>query len=146
RAPGGRVGSLEPSPPAAPPRAVPAAPPAPRPEPARQRTTARPDPRARTFGGGVALADRERERSRARAALDAYDRAIALDGSRADAYLGQGRAHLELGDPRSPIGPFRRALMVNSRYSVAEFWLGEAYRRSGQGPQAAEAYERYLEA
>ena len=94
----------------------------------------------------MALADRERARSRARAALDAYDRAIALDGSRAEAYLGQGRAHLELGDPRSAIAAFRRALMVNSRYSVAEFWLGEAYRRSGQGPQAAEAYQRYLEA
>jgi predicted Zn finger-like uncharacterized protein len=144
--PEGPRGSLEPSPTAAPTRAVPAAPPAPRPEPARQRTTARPDPRARTFEEWMALADRERERSRARAALDAYDRAIALDGSRADAYLGQGRAHLELGDPRSAIGSFRRALMVNSRYSVAEFWLGEAYRRSGQGPQAAEAYERYLEA
>jgi predicted Zn finger-like uncharacterized protein len=141
--PEGPRGSLEPSPTAAPTRAVAAAPPAPRPEP---RTAARPDPRARTFEEWMALADRERERSRARAALDAYDRAIALDGSRADAYLGQGRAHLELGDPRSAIGSFRRALMVNSRYSVAEFWLGEAYRRSGQGPQAAEAYERYLEA
>ncbi len=144
--PEGPRGSLEPSPTAAPTRAVAAAPPAPRPETARQRTTARPDPRARTFEEWMALADRERERSRARAALDAYDRAIALDGSRAEAYLGQGRAHLELGDPRSAIAAFRRALMVNSRYSVAEFWLGEAYRRSGQGPQAAEAYERYLEA
>lgn len=144
--PRGSLESPEPPPSAASTRAVAAAPPAPRPEPARQRTPARPDPRARTFEEWMALADREREHSRARAALDAYDRAIALDGSRADAYLGQGRAHLELGDPRSAIAAFRRALMVNSRYSVAEFWLGEAYRRSGQGPQAAEAYERYLEA
>jgi len=36
--------------------------------------------------------------------------------------------------------------MVNSRYSVAEFWLGEAYRRVGQPTQAVEAYGRYLEA
>jgi predicted Zn finger-like uncharacterized protein len=139
-------GSLEPPPTSAPTQAVAAAPPAPRPEPARPRAAAGPDPRARTFEEWMALADRERGRSRARAALDAYDRAIALDGSRAEAYLGQGRAHLELGDPRSAIAAFRRALMVNSRYSVAEFWLGEAYRRSGQGPQAAEAYQRYLEA
>jgi predicted Zn finger-like uncharacterized protein len=133
-------GSLEPAPTSAPTRAVAAAP------PARQRGAARPDPRSRTFEEWMALGERERERSRARAALDAYDRAIALDGSRAEAYLGQGRAHLELGDPRSAVAAFRRALMVNSRYSVAEFWLGEAFRRSGQGPQAAEAYERYLEA
>jgi tetratricopeptide (TPR) repeat protein len=94
----------------------------------------------------MALADRDREHAKARAALDAYDRAIAADGSRPEAYVGQGRAHLELGDPNSAISAFRRALMVNSRYSVAEFWLGEAYRRVGQSSRAVEAYGRYLEA
>ena len=94
----------------------------------------------------MAQGDRERGRARGQPALDAYDRAIALDGSRPEAYVGQGRALLELGDPRSAIAAFRRALMVNSRYSVAEFWLGEAYRRVGQGAQASEAYGRYLEA
>ncbi|HZJ55503.1 MAG TPA: tetratricopeptide repeat protein, partial [Myxococcaceae bacterium] len=116
------------------------------PEPARPRGAPATEPRARTFDEWMARADREREHARARPALDAYDRAIALDGSRPEAYVGQGRAHLELGDPRSAIAAFRRALMVNSRYSVAEFWLGEAYRRSGQSSQAVEAYGRYLEA
>jgi tetratricopeptide (TPR) repeat protein len=94
----------------------------------------------------MALADRERDQARARGALEAYDRAIALDGSRPEAYVGQGRAQLDLGDPRAAIAAFRRALMVNSRYSVAEFWLGEAYRKVGQPTQAADAYGRYLEA
>jgi tetratricopeptide (TPR) repeat protein len=94
----------------------------------------------------MALADRERDQARTREALDAYDRAVALDGSRPEAYVGQGRAQLELGDPRAAIAAFRRALMVNSRYSVAEFWLGEAYRKVGQPTQAADAYGRYLEA
>jgi tetratricopeptide (TPR) repeat protein len=94
----------------------------------------------------MALADRDRDQSKTRAALELYDRAITVDGSRPEAYVGQGRAHLELGDPRSAIAAFRRALMVNSRYSVAEFWLGEAYRRVGQPTQAADAYGRYLDA
>ncbi len=50
------------------------------------------------------------------------------------------------GDSRSAITAFRRALGINSRYSVAEFWLGEAYRRAGQKPEAVDAYGRYLEA
>ena len=29
---------------------------------------------------------------------------------------------------------------------MAEFWLGEAYRKVGQSSQAVEAYGRYLEA
>jgi tetratricopeptide (TPR) repeat protein len=113
--------------------------------PVRPRPTAAAEPRAHTFDEWMALADRDRDHARSRAALDGYDRAIALDGSRPEAYVGQGRAHLELGDPRSAIAAFRRALMVNSRYSVAEFWLGEAYRRVGQSSQAADAYGRYLE-
>jgi tetratricopeptide (TPR) repeat protein len=114
--------------------------------PAKPRPAAAAEPRAHTFDEWMALADRDREHAKARAAVDAYDRAIAADGSRPEAYVGQGRAHLDLGDPKSAISAFRRALMVNSRYSVAEFWLGEAYRRVGQSSQAVEAYGRYLEA
>jgi predicted Zn finger-like uncharacterized protein len=113
---------------------------------ARPHPAAAVEPRAHTFDEWMALADRDREHAKARAALDAYDRAISADGSRPEAYVGQGRAHLDLGDPKSAISAFRRALMVNSRYSVAEFWLGEAYRRVGQSSQAVEAYGRYLEA
>ena len=138
-------GSQEPPAAAAPARAVAAVSPAPRPEQSRPRAAPSPE-RARSFDEWMTLADRDREHSRAREALSAYDRAIAVDGSRAEAYLGQGRAHLDLGDPRSAVAAFRRALMVNSRYSVAEFWLGEAYRRSGQNAQAVDAYGRYLEA
>jgi predicted Zn finger-like uncharacterized protein len=115
-------------------------------KPAPPHPAAAAEPRAHTFDEWMALADRDREHAKTRAALDAYDRAIAQDGSRPEAYVGQGRAHLELGDPKSAIAAFRRALMVNSRYSVAEFWLGEAYRRVGQPSQAAAAYGRYLEA
>jgi hypothetical protein len=132
-----------PPPAAAPTRSVAAPKPAP---PARSRPAPAAEPRAHTFDEWMSLADRDRDQAKARAALDAYDRAIALDGSRPEAYVGQGRAHLELGDPRAAIAAFRRALMVNSRYSVAEFWLGEAYRRVGQSSQAADAYGRYLDA
>ncbi|HEY1417696.1 MAG TPA: zinc-ribbon domain-containing protein [Myxococcaceae bacterium] len=143
-APEGPRGSAEPPPPAAAPtKTVAAVTPPPRPGPAKSRA---PEPRARSFDEWMAQGDRDRAQSRAKAALDAYGRASALDGSRPEAYLGQGRAHLELGDPRSAIAAFRRALMVNSRYTVAEFWLGEAYRKVGQSSQAVEAYGRYLEA
>jgi predicted Zn finger-like uncharacterized protein len=143
--PEGPRGSVEPTPPAdAPTKTVAAVTPPPRPTPAK--TSRAPEPRARTFDEWMAQGDRDRASSRAKAALDAYARASALDGSRPEAYLGEGRAHLELGDPRSAIASFRRALMVNSRYTVAEFWLGEAYRKVGQSSQAVEAYGRYLEA
>ena len=138
-------GSAEPTPPAdARTKTVAAVTPPPRPTPAK--TSRAPEPRARSFDEWMAQGDRDRAASRAKAALDAYARASALDGSRPEAYLGEGRAHLELGDPRSAIASFRRALMVNSRYTVAEFWLGEAYRKVGQSSQAVEAYGRYLEA
>ena len=138
-------GSAEPTPPAdARTKTVAAVTPPPRPAPAK--TSRAPEPRARSFDEWMAQGDRDRANSRAKAALDAYARASALDGSRPEAYLGEGRAHLELGDPRSAIASFRRALMVNSRYTVAEFWLGEAYRKVGQSSQAVEAYGRYLEA
>jgi predicted Zn finger-like uncharacterized protein len=137
-------GAAEPPAKAEPPtRSVAAKKPAPPAPPARPRAA---EPRAHTFDEWMALADRERDQARTREALDAYDRAVAVDGSRPEAYVGQGRAQLELGDPRAAIAAFRRALMVNSRYSVAEFWLGEAYRKVGQPTQAADAYGRYLEA
>ncbi|MGZ6162804.1 MAG: tetratricopeptide repeat protein [Myxococcaceae bacterium] len=129
----------------APPRgsAAPVAPVTPAPALARAKP---PGPRARSFDDWMAQGDREREHARARAALNAYDRAIRVEPSRPEAYVGQGRALLTLGDSRSAIAAFRKALGVNSRYSVAEFWLGEAHRRAGQNAEAAAAFGRYLEA
>jgi len=112
----------------------------------RARPSTTPEGRPRTFDDWLSLGDREREHSRARAALDAYDRAIALEPTRAEAYVGQGRALLELGDGRSAVAALRRALQANPRYSVAEFWLGEAYRKAGQNDEAFDAYRRYLDA
>ena len=100
----------------------------------------------RSFDDWLARGDRERERARARAAVDAYGHAIAMEPTRAEAYVGQGRALLDLGDPGGAAAVLRRGLGQNPRYSVAEFWLGEAYRRSGQKSQAIEAYGRYLKA
>jgi len=114
---------------------------APRPRPAPP-----PEARPRTFEDWMAQGDRERAHARARSALDAYERAIALQPARPEARLAQGIALLDLGDPRSAAAAFRHALQANPRYSVAEFWLGEAYRRAGQAPEAVEAYGRYLEA
>jgi tetratricopeptide (TPR) repeat protein len=113
------------------------------------RTVARTTPavaRGRSFDDWLSQGDREREHARARAALSAYGRAIAVEPSRPEGYVGRGRALLTLGDSGSAIAAFRKALGVNSRYSVAEFWLGEAYRRAGQNTEAAAAFGRYLEA
>jgi len=116
------------------------------PVPAAASGAPSPGPRGRSFDDWMSQGDKERERSRPRVALDAYDKAIRLDPSRPEAYVGQGRALLTLGDSRSATAAFRRALGINSRYTVAEFWLGEAYRRAGQKTEAAAAYGRYLEA
>ena len=114
-------------------------------EPARARPAPSSAP-PRSFDDWLARGDREREHARARAAVDAYGHAIAMEPTRAEAYVGQGRALLDLGDPGGAAAVFQRALGQNPRYSVAEFWLGEAYRRSGQKSQAIEAYGRYLKA
>ncbi len=114
--------------------------------PLRSRPAPPPEARARTFEDWMAQGDRERAHARARSALDAYQRAIALQPARPEAHLARGIALLDLGDPRSAVRAFRRTLEVNPRYSVADFWLGEAYRRAGQAPEAVEAYGRYLEA
>jgi len=119
-------------------KSTPAEPSRPRPAP----STATP----RSFDEWLARGDRELERARARAAADAYGHAIAMEPTRAEAYVGQGRALLDLGDPAGAASVLKRALGQNPRYSVAEFWLGEAYRRSGQKSQAIEAYGRYLRA
>ncbi len=116
------------------------------PVPAVARAAPPPGSRGRSFDDWMSQGDREREHAHPRIALDAYARAIRLEPSRPEAYVGQGRALLVLGDSRSAITAFRRALGINSRYSVAEFWLGEAYRRAGQKSEAAAAYGRYLEA
>jgi len=130
------------SPPPEAPRGAVETPRPPTPTPARTAVGAR---GTRSFDEWLALGDRDREHARARASLGAYGRAIALEPSRPEAYLGQGRALLDMGDPRSAVAAFRRALQANSRYSVAEFWLGEAYRRTGQSSEAAAAYARYLD-
>ena len=46
--------------------------------------------------------------------------------ARPEAYVAQAGAASCWGIPASAITAFRRALEINSRYSVAEFWLGEA--------------------
>jgi predicted Zn finger-like uncharacterized protein len=113
-------------------------------DPPRPRPV-QPSAQPRSFDEWLARGDREREHARARAAVEAYGHAIAMEPTRAEAHVGEGRALLDLGDPRSAIAAFQRALERNPRYSVAEFWLGEAYRRSGRKPEAIEAYNRYVE-
>jgi predicted Zn finger-like uncharacterized protein len=104
------------------------------------------DPRARTFEDWMALGDKERARHRSGAAVDAYDRAIAIDPERPEAHVARGQALLAIGNPAWAAAAFHRALELNPRYSVADFWLGEAFRRVGQKKEAINAYGRYLEA
>ena len=104
------------------------------------------EPRAHTFDEWLALADRERDQARTRAALDAYAARSPSTAQGPRRTRGRGARTSTSENPRSAIAAFRRALMANSRYSVAEFWLGEAYRKVGQPTQAVDAYGRYLEA
>ena len=50
-----------------------------------------------------------------------------------------------MGNAGAAATAFQRALELNPRYSVAEFWLGEAQRRAGRRAEAIQAYEQYLE-
>jgi len=111
----------------------------------RPRAHASVEGRPRTYEEWMSRGDVDRANERLQAALDDYDQAIALQPSQPEPHVARGRTLLGMGNPEGAATAFQRALELNPRYSVAEFWLGEAQRRAGHNPEAIRAYEAYLE-
>ena len=79
------------------------------------------------------------------AAIEAADRAIALDSTIAESYTALGYAHSLLGDLRKSDQSFRRALTLDSTVATTWGWYSLVKGRVGQFPLAHEYVNRGME-
>lgn len=91
------------------------------------------------FGAGV-----EAEASSAEEAIEAYERALAIDPQHADAHVNLGRILHERGSRAAAEKHYRAAVAADPRHDVAWFNLGVALEDLGRTREAVEAYERAL--
>lgn len=73
------------------------------------------------------------EEHETRAALDAFDRAIALDAGLDNAWLGRGLALTRLGRRAEALRSFEAAAALNPRRALPRFYLGKAFSAAGEG-------------
>jgi tetratricopeptide (TPR) repeat protein len=78
------------------------------------------------------------------AAKHAYEQAIALDPTHADAHVNLGRLLHELGAPAAAEPHYRAAIAAVPEHDTAAFNLGVALEDLGRPHDAIEAYERAL--
>lgn len=77
-------------------------------------------------------------------ARDAYERAVALDPSHADAHVNLGRLMHEQGSAQQAARHYADALEANPRHETAAFNLGVALEDLGKLDEALDAYRRAL--
>jgi len=83
----------------------------------------------------------ELEESNAAAACEAYERALSLDPSYADAHVNLGRLLHETSDLPKAEHHYRQALAFRPRDAIAAFNLGVVLEDQGQLAAAIDAYE-----
>jgi len=98
-----------------------------------------------TFEEWMAEGHRRRTHERAAGALAAYDRALALGPSRAEAHTGRALALLDLGRRNEALAEFQRALELDPRDGIAVLGMAETYRSLGRTEEARRGYQRYLD-
>lgn len=86
----------------------------------------------------------ELEASDPAAARNAYEQAIALDPSHADAHVNLGRMLHEAGAPAAAEPHYRAAIAAYPEHDTAAFNLGVALEDLGRPLDAIDAYERAL--
>jgi tetratricopeptide (TPR) repeat protein len=86
----------------------------------------------------------ELEETSSDAACAAYDRALALDPTYADAHVNLGRLLHEARDLSKAELHYRNALTARPRDAIAAFNLGVVLEDQGQLPSAIDAYELCL--
>lgn len=77
-------------------------------------------------------------------ALEAYDRALAIQPDHADARTNRGRLLHEVGDVRAAEACYRAALDADPDHALTAFNLGVALEDLGRPGEAADTYERSL--
>lgn len=94
------------------------------------------------FKGMVAMADGDHER-----ALTHFRSALQHNPYTWDIEPYEdclGRAYLRLGRYSEAIAEFQRVLQINPNYPLANYHIGEAYRRSGADAEAAAKFDDFL--
>lgn len=88
--------------------------------------------------------DRLRDAGDVDGARRAYDAAVALDPTYAEALSESGSLAFAAGDMATALNRFRAAIAADPRYSLAHYNLGYALRKAGAFREAAEAYRSYV--
>ncbi|XP_026285391.1 small glutamine-rich tetratricopeptide repeat-containing protein beta [Frankliniella occidentalis] len=78
-------------------------------------------------------------------AIDAYSKAIALDGRNAIYYCNRAAVHSKLNNYQQSIADAKQALKIDSSYCKAYARLGLAHASLGQHEEARNAYAKALE-
>jgi tetratricopeptide (TPR) repeat protein len=79
------------------------------------------------------------------AALEVYDRVLAVKPTLTDALYGKGVALYNMGRTTDAITAFLKTLEVNARFSDAIIGVAEAYKKNHDNKSAVKYYEKYLD-
>lgn len=74
-------------------------------------------------------------------AIEAYNRALALDPEHDDSYVNLGRLQQDQGELSAARAAYQRALDINPHNAIAAFNLGTVFEDLEQGDDALQAYQ-----
>jgi Tfp pilus assembly protein PilF len=77
-------------------------------------------------------------------ALRLFDEAIRLEPKDPDAYVGRGRAYVELGQTARAIQDFDEAIRLDPKNTAAYDFRGDAYKKLGQIQRAMSDYDQAI--
>jgi tetratricopeptide (TPR) repeat protein len=92
----------------------------------------------------ITLAQKHQEAGESEAAIEQYERAIALGTERSDAFYSLGLLYQERGDYQRAATALTRAASDPEYALSAHYALGTCYQELGQLPQAAQEYEQTI--
>ena len=73
-------------------------------------------------------------------AIKAYNRAIALDPTNAEAHFSRAMAFLRLGHTERALEGFGEAIRLNPRLAKAHYYQGQILRSQGERPRAQQLH------
>ncbi|MCG6551255.1 MAG: tetratricopeptide repeat protein [Candidatus Magnetominusculus sp. LBB02] len=79
-----------------------------------------------------------------REALDAFDKAIAIDPTRADVYVNKGVVYIRIHEYEKAVDSFEKAVKIKPGIPEAYNGLGEAMLSLGRGGEAAEMFQKAI--
>lgn len=77
-------------------------------------------------------------------AIQAFDRALAVDPNFVDAYVWKGNAYDKIGATESAINAYQNALRIRPDHPEANFYLAEIYHKQGRCQEPKDLYRKVL--